>query len=242
MFILLIFTNVYFAQELVTDRPDQTESAVTVPKYSLQIETGIAYERLNENNISVGNYSIAGTLVRYGFADNFEVRLGGGYLISKGKEAKDNFDDLLVGFKINLLHEDLAPIEFGLLVHAIVPVFPLLSFQLIEPEIIFAVSRSLSDRFSISANFGGTYSRQWSDNFYIYSGSLGMSLTDKLNAFVEMYGDFSTPFPPIHKLGSGITYFLHNEFQLDFSVGKQITADNPAWFISSGISLRINNI
>ncbi len=34
------------AQSIVTDRPDQTESAVSVPKGSMQIETGfiMAYE------------------------------------------------------------------------------------------------------------------------------------------------------------------------------------------------------
>lgn len=240
--ILLIFTNTYVAQELVTDRPDQTESAVTVPKHSLQIETGIAYERLKENNISVGNYSIAGTLVRYSFINNFEVRIGGGYFISNGEETKDNFNDLLIGFKINFLQEDYAPIELGLLVHAIVPVFPLVSFQSIEPELIFAISRSLSNQFSISANFGGSYSRQWSENIYIYTGSLGMSINEELNAFVEIYGNFSTPFSAIHNFDGGITYLLNNEFQFDMSAGRSINGIDFAWFVSSGISIRFSNI
>jgi hypothetical protein len=46
LFLLSVFISQLSAQELVTDRPDQTESAVTVPLNSLQIETGFVYESL----------------------------------------------------------------------------------------------------------------------------------------------------------------------------------------------------
>jgi hypothetical protein len=153
------FISEIFAQELVSDRPDQTESAVTVRLHSLQIETGFAYESFKENGFNIENYSIAGTLFRYGLEDNVEFRFGAGYLVYKSEETTVNFDDLLAGLKINFLQEDTAPIDLGLLAHVIVPVFPLFSFKLIEPELIFAASRTLSDKFSISANFGGSYSR-----------------------------------------------------------------------------------
>jgi len=228
-------------QELITDRPDQTESAVTVPFHSLQIETGFAYESFEENNLSVENYSIAGTLFRYGLDENVESRFGIGYLIHKAEETTVDFDDLLIGLKINFFREDTAPIDLGLLAHVIVPIFPLFSLQLVEPELIFAASRSLSDRFSLSANFGGTYNRQWSEIIYIYTGALGISLNDELNAFAELYGNFSAPFSPIHNFDGGFTYLFSSDLQLDISGGKGITGTDSFLFISSGISLRINS-
>ena len=55
----IVLTTLYFsanaqdtssADNLVTDRPDQTESALTVPKNHLQIETGAAYENNGDDN------------------------------------------------------------------------------------------------------------------------------------------------------------------------------------------------
>ena len=40
--LLMLFVNyTNYGQELITDRPDQTESSSTVPKRSLQIESGL---------------------------------------------------------------------------------------------------------------------------------------------------------------------------------------------------------
>lgn len=78
----LLFIPEIYSQKLVTDRPDQTESAVTVPLNSLQIETGFLYEGVKETESVFDNYSI-GALLRYGILDNIELRFGGDYLIGK---------------------------------------------------------------------------------------------------------------------------------------------------------------
>ena len=149
---LLFFKCELIAQEIEADRPDQTESPVTVPVKVLQIETGFTYESFLEDNINVKNYSVAGTLIRYGLEDNLEFRLGTGYLIHKAEQTSYNFDDLLIGLKINFLKEDKAPIDLGLLTHLIVPFFPVFALNLAEPELIIAVSRSITDRLSVSVN------------------------------------------------------------------------------------------
>ena len=46
--LLLIVSADLFAQEIVTDRPEQTESSQTVGFNNLQIESGIVFE--NEGN------------------------------------------------------------------------------------------------------------------------------------------------------------------------------------------------
>ena len=241
LFSFIIFIPRCYTQELVTDRPDQTESAVTVPLHSLQIETGFAYESFNENNIYVENYNIAGTLFRYGLENNVEFRFGAGYLIYKGEETTVDFDDLLVGLKINFLKEDSAPIDLGLMAHVVVPVFPIFNFQLIEPELIFAASRSLSDKFSISANFGGSWDSQWTEVAYLYTTVLGYSFTEKLGSFIEVYGNLSSSFSPVHNYDAGLTYLLSNNLQLDISGGRRFSEDDSFWFISTGVSLKINN-
>ena len=53
---LFIYSLDAKAQEIPsiqTDRPDQTESPLTVPKHFLQIETGLSYERTNDDATEV---------------------------------------------------------------------------------------------------------------------------------------------------------------------------------------------
>ena len=57
-------TGVASAQspDLVTDRPDQTESATVVPRGLIQVETGYLFAR----DSNVDGYEVPGTLFRIG--------------------------------------------------------------------------------------------------------------------------------------------------------------------------------
>jgi hypothetical protein len=244
-FIILLsfcfFVPVLFAQELITDRPDQTESALTVPLHSLQVETGFHYETIKENGFRIEQYSIAGTLFRYGIEDNLEIRFGSGYFINKSSETTHNFDDLLAGIKINFLREESAPLDLGVMAHLIVPVFPLFRMRLLAPELIISGSRSLSDKISIGVNLGGSYNSQWTEINYLYTTVIGYSLTQKSGIFIEAYGYLSPKVNPSHYYDGGFTYSLSDFLQLDISGGKNISGIDSNWFISTGVSFRLND-
>ena len=65
--------------ELITDRPDATESSSTVPKNTLQIEMGFIRDQMSSSEFEINTIGIATTLLRYGVWDNFELRLGSFY-------------------------------------------------------------------------------------------------------------------------------------------------------------------
>lgn len=239
---LLIFSQELLTQDLITDRPDQTESAVTVPLYSLQIESGFVYENIKDK-IPVDNYSIAGTLFRYGLTDKIEMRFGAGYLINKNDVTNSSFGDFLLGAKFNILTEEQAHFDFGLLLHTTLPIGDkILNPDKFEPELIAAFSSSVSDNLSISANLGGVNNASLQKIVYIYTGAVGLSLNEELGAFIEMYGNFLSAISPTHNFDGGFTYLLNDELQLDFSAGNSVSAVNKSWFISSGISVRFSNI
>ena len=73
------------ASEIVTDRPDATESSSTVPKNTLQIETGIIFESFKDQAVNLNNWALGTTLLRYGVWDNFELRLGSYYQYTTGE-------------------------------------------------------------------------------------------------------------------------------------------------------------
>jgi Putative MetA-pathway of phenol degradation len=244
--ILLFFTiliHEYPAQELITDRPDQSESAVSVLPGSIQIETGFAFEKLTESNINVENYTIAGTLLRYGIVDDVELRLGTAYLITNAQSSIDGFGDFLLGAKINFLKENEQVIDFGILAHALLPIGSAAFNPIeVEPEIIAALSKSLNDDLSASLNFGGSWSSIIDETFLIYSAALGQALNGKTSVFIEVYGNVFSSFSPIHNFNGGIIYLLSEDLQLDLSGGKGIAGVESYWFISSGLSIRFNKI
>jgi hypothetical protein len=231
------------AQELITDRPDQSESAVTVSRGALQIETGFTYENLIEDNIEAKNYSVAGTLFRYGIIENIELRFGTAYLITKTQNSIDGLGDFLAGIKINFFKEDAQLIDFGILAHALLPLgSSAFNPDKVEPEIIAAFSKSLTDNFSTSLNFGASWNSEIEETFLIYSSAIGFAVNDNLSAFIEVYGNVFSSYKPIHNFDGGITYLLSEDFQLDVSAGKGISGIDSFWFLAGGFSFRINNI
>lgn len=241
--ILLLLPSICLAQELITDRPDQTESALTVPIYTMQIETGLSYESLKESDIGVSNYTLGGTLFRYGVFDNIEFRLGTAYLIKTAQNNKSGFGDFLLGTKINLMREDHAPLDVGILARALLPIGDAAFNPVkVEPEIIMALSKSVSERFSVSMNLGGSWYSLIDEIYYIYSAAMGYSLNDLTAFFVEVYGSLFTSYSPIHKFNGGFTYLASNQIQLDVSEGNAISGVESFWFVSSGISIRFTNI
>ena len=95
---------------IVTDRPDQTESAVTVPHKTLQIESGFTFGWNEKDGIETKDLGYNSTLLRWGVLSRLELRLGAAYA---GLETKDQLADtstklsgmapLAVGFKWNML-------------------------------------------------------------------------------------------------------------------------------------------
>ena len=59
--------------ELITDRPDQTESSVVVPPGYVQIETGWSLSRDDEGGIRSETHQFPGTLFRIGAFNRMEL-------------------------------------------------------------------------------------------------------------------------------------------------------------------------
>ena len=89
--------------ELITDRPDQTESSTTVPYQSVQIETGWLHSEEDDDDIETDTFPQ--TLLRYGLADGLELRLNyDGYVwenavgLTAGAVDNEGSGDTAVGF------------------------------------------------------------------------------------------------------------------------------------------------
>lgn len=139
--------------DLITDRPDQTEStAVIVPGY-VQIEAGASYIDDRQDGRSVG---VPGTLIRAGIVERLELRIGFGGWIRGFEEPEDSgLADTELGFKVYLWEERGLRPEAALLAHVSLPTGEEgYSAERPDPSFRFAFSHSISERIGIGYNLG----------------------------------------------------------------------------------------
>lgn len=236
---------------LVTDRPDQTESPVTVPLKSLQIEMGFVFADARgtetETETETRSFELGSTLFRYGLLDYLELRLSGGFVLQKTRNNSDEsqaegIGGINTGLKIHLITEDQFLPETGLIADIIFPIgHSALTSQKTHPGFIFAMGYSLSERFSLSFNLGG---RSGDHNPFIfrYSAALGIGLSEKTSLFLETFGLKPSLSKNLLNLDTGFTYLLGPDFQLDSSAGLSVTEKPFEWFINVGFSWRLSGI
>jgi hypothetical protein len=254
--VTLSITSLSFAQTetkteelgaLITDRPDATESPTAVPKGFLQVETGGFYESFEENSVKTENFTYNTTLVRYGLLDNLELRLGWNFIEGQtsinGKKLDNvtsGFDPLLLGFKTTISEEKGAMPEIGFLGHIYLPFSASTDYR---PETTgvdfrFSFAHTLSEKSSIAYNIGATWGNDSPEAAYIYTVAYGYSITDKIGAYAEVYGDFPEDNKANHLWDAGLTYLINKNVQLDATVGSSITKGQDL-LLSAGISFRI---
>lgn len=149
--------------DMVTDRPDATESPLTVPKGYVQIEAGGFYTSFEENAFKTETYAYNTTLIRYGFLDNFEFRLGWNFeetrFSTNGMEATNvlsGFSPLLAGMKVQIADESGWKPQIGLLGHLYLPFTAGSDYrpETTGADFRFSFANTLSDRSSLSYNLG----------------------------------------------------------------------------------------
>ncbi len=132
LFIFIHFALFLGAQEkeydLITDRPDATESSSTVPKYGLQIETGFLFEENSWSTDLEKTTTFNSSLFRIGLLENLELRLGFDYIAnSLRRDAWDTtylnkgINPPLIGTKIAISKQQRFMPEMALLGHFTLP-------------------------------------------------------------------------------------------------------------------------
>ena len=86
-------------EEIITDRPDITESAVVVPRASLQAENGFTWTKDQFDRVA----ALCQTLLRLGLSDHTELRVTlPSYSLDFSRGLASGVTDISVGFKQQL--------------------------------------------------------------------------------------------------------------------------------------------
>lgn len=231
--------------DMVTDRPDQTESASVITHKGFQIESGFLFERYDS---STSNTTYNSTLVRYGLLENVELRLGVAYLgtnvsLDGGSFDRSGLAPVTVGAKLFLREEGDGLPQLAFLTTLTIPNTGSTVFESenLGADIRINGEYSLNEAMSFGANLGVAWSGVETEDYAvgIYTAVIGMSLSEKLGAFAELYGFLPKEGKNDHRWDAGLTYAVNEDFQLDFSTGIGLSKVSPDFFISLGLSIRM---
>ena len=237
---LICTTITVCSQNIITDRPDQTEASSTVPKNSFQIEMGIVSQTSNDNTIT--NFSGPSTLIRYGISEKVELRLFNQFESNKielegGNSKGSGLGDIEIGTKIQLFKNEGVNTEIAFMSHAIIPTAKdELSNNSIGTIYKLSISHSINDKIGVGYNIG--YDNVNKVSALTYSVAIGFALAEKIGFYVEPYGALAEGNNFESNFDAGITYLAKNNLQLDISYGTGL--NNDMQYISAGFSWNIS--
>ena len=228
--------------EMVTDRPDFTESTAVVGKGVIQTENGLTVERGQGGS----NFSGPELLLRVGLAKHLELRVGGDGLLSQpmhGAGRVFGHSDVELAVKIPLFDQARLRPALSLIPILSVPLgSPGFSSGGYDPTLKVVLGKDLPEGFSLggNANFSSLTTPEGRFLKTAFSASLGHSLGRGFDAFWEIFG-----FAPWEKAGSpawiaqtGVARSIGKNSQIDVRVGKRLTESGPGWFWGLGVAFR----
>lgn len=239
------------AQDLVTDRPDVTESAESVDAGRVQLEVGATWAEAGSEDVLAGPEA----LVRVGLERGWELRLAPGAWVD-GPGATSGRDDGSVGVKLELGGSPGGGAA-AVIVDSTVPTGDdevgvdawqpgaLVSLAWDLPGLAgraTSLGINLGVRSAVDDGPGGERFEQatWSAAL---GTTLGGSSWGSWGAFGELFGTSrdSPDGDPVTGADVGVTLLLSPDLQLDTALGTLLdggTGEDDEWFVTVGLSYR----
>lgn len=250
---LLITATCLHAQvdKIDTDRPDQTESAFTVPAGWLQGELGLVKERtFNSPPFILNSWTLPTLLTRFGLSTRFELRIITEYERRGNNKRfyKDTIGFLApyIGFKFNLVKAKGIIPQISLISHVglnrLGSKYTNSHGSFFAPNFRFTLQNSITENFAIGYNFGAEWDDTHEPPAWLYTFAPGMNLGEKWYAYIEAFGFFRKNEPAEHNVDAGIAYYMNDNIKVDASAGIGISKAAPDNYVSVGFSFRFKTI
>lgn len=227
-------------QPIFTDRPNTTDAISLIGPGTFQIEAGVLSQWDKEEGIEYNWITSPNLSIKYGLTKWLEMRVLTNYLTLK--EESEIIDHQVSGLtpitlspKIRLMKQRFWVPAASLATNFTLPGTGKDAFQNEKLNYGFRLllEHVFNNKFSWSHGFGA----DWDDSretTWAYSSSFAAVVTDKLGAFVELYGYFARDIASSHNFDGGFTYLVSNNLQLDTSLGLPLNENAPNFFISFG--------
>lgn len=224
-----------------TDRPDQTETPFTVPKYHFQSENGFNYEKVNDSETSL---LFPAMLFKFGLTETFEFGVISELTSQKFNTASTaGLTPLTLRVKQNICKEKGIIPTTSFIGYLGFPNASSKSFKTtyFAPAFRFTMQHTLSEKLSLGYNLGAEWDGETPEPSFLYTLTTGISITNKVGAYIELYGFTPQKSKADHRADGGFTYLVKKNIQLDLSGGIGLSQNSPDYFGSFGFSFRLKN-
>lgn len=227
---LLNPTPVSLMREMSTDRPDTTESPITVDAGHFQIETSlIDFNRDKSAGVTTKTWTFASVNIKAGLLNNTDIQ----FVLDSHVESKtsvpgasttaNGISDLTIRLKQNLWGNDGGTkTSFALMPWISAPTGSSdLRSEKYQGGLIAPLGFDLAE--GVSAAVMLQADALWDDgtkSYYMqwtHSATCGFEITDKLGAFVEYVGE--------HRSGSRSEYTMYGNTGLTYAISDNLVAD-----------------
>ena len=236
-------------REMSTDRPDTTESAYTVPKGLFQVETSLLdFNRDSFDGTTEESWILGQVNFKVGLAEDMDLQMVFDTYTSvrtrmgNGVEGQDGFGDVTLRLKRNIWGNDGGTTALAIMPFVSIPTETALSRGVWEGGLIIPLAVEISPRVGLGLmaevdvvhdDERGEYGLEW-----LTSATLGLGLTDRVGAFVEVVGIASAHADFQALFDAGVTYALTDTFVLDAGVRLGINRPAPDLGLFTGMSFR----
>jgi Putative MetA-pathway of phenol degradation len=222
------------------DRPDQTECPFITPTGYIQVENGLTYEYAQAGQTSL---SYPTSLWKYGVNKHFEVRLITDLVTQKDeKVSTTGLIPITIGFKTAITDEKGLIPQIAFIGHYTTSHFGSKEFRtsFAAPSFRFNMQHTLTKKVSLAYNLGAEWDGTTTSEKYIYTFTTGITLTEKLGGYAELYGFISKTTDADHRCDAGLTYLINQDMMADLSGGYGLSKTSPKMYVSLGFSARFN--
>ena len=219
------------------------EPSASISKNSLQIEIESLYAIQKEDNTKMTSWSIPSALFRFGLFEGIEIQVNTPIIKEELWEedhlihSLNKFDDIQVGFSVNLWKQQKLIPEASLMVRAILPTDSKFKWNKIGKIISANLSNAISEKISFNYNIGcALETNHIESGFYI--ANLSYEVNSKLHLFVENFGDFNHKKLISHNINIGGGYNFTDDFAFDLSVANGI--NHNMFYVGAIVTYIIN--
>ena len=227
--------------EIITDRPDVTNSSVVIPAGSLQIENGGNLSARDGDRVIDGT----NTRLRFGIANCLEFLVDTPtYFANVGNPQNSGFSDAAPALKWQI-----SPVPGKVDLSAVFGVaLPTGSAGIAgpgaQPYLQFPWSWELRSGWGLSGMFTEFFrpSDPTSKRVTETTFAIEKQVTERASLFVEYVGDYPASGSPAQLLNSGGLYRLAPDQQLDFHVTLGVNHNAPSYIVGVGYSVRFDEL
>ncbi len=251
---LLNPTPVRLMREMSTDRPDVTESPISVDAGHFQIESSLVEYAYDDDGQTTRNeLSLMPSNLKVGLLNNTDLQLVLEPHLwererSNGQTTRaDGFGNIELRLKINLWGNDGGPTALAVMPFVQLPTAPdsIGGTDHVQGGVIVPLTVELPREFSLTMMAEIDFARDAGNDGYgtalVHTASLSHPLGDRLGGFVEYVGVASDDLGETYlaQIDAGLTYGLNENTQLDAAAqfGLSDAADDVRFLL--GLSIRI---